>query len=111
MKKKTHRYKINYYVGNDFKEKYKDNNELRTIEKEIENKYTSYLRINCQEKRQIKEELQIKLMYYRKGSYYYNLLINELNKLDFSVCDKLRKYLNKIQNNDNEEDDYQDDEE
>ena len=49
-------------------------------------------------------------MYYNKGSYYYNLLLNELNKLDFSVCDKLRKYLNKIQNND-DEDEYEDDEE
>ena len=102
---KTDSMKINYFVGNDFKKKYKDEIELRKIEKEIENKYTSYLRINCQEKIQLKEEIQIKLMYYKKGSYYYNILVNELNKLDFSVCDKLRKHLNKIESNDNEEDD------
>ena len=108
--KKTHKYKINYYVGNDFKEKYKDNNETRKIESEIENKYTSYLRINCQEKMQLKEDIQIKLMYYRKGSYYYNILINELNKLDFKVCDKLQKHLKKIQKYEDEEDDeYEDD--
>ena len=108
--KKTHKYKISYFVGNDFKEKYKDNNEIRKIESEIENKYTSYLRVNCQERLQMKEDIQIKLMYYRKGSYYYNLLINELNKLDFKVCDKLQKHLKKIQKDDDEEDDdYEDD--
>jgi DnaJ family protein B protein 12 len=113
FEKKTHRYKINYYIGNDFKEKYKDKNknELRIIEKEIENKYASYLRINCQEKRQLREEIQIKLMYYRKGSYYYNILLNELNKLDFNVCEKLWKYLNKMEKKDDEEDEYEDDEE
>ena len=108
--KKTHKYKISYYVGNDFREKYKDNNEIRKMESEIENKYTSYLRVNCQEKLQMKEEIQIKLMYYRKGSYYYNLFLNELNKLDFKVCDKLQKHLKRIQKNDDEEDDeYEDD--
>ena len=82
------------------------------MEKDIENKYTSYLRINCQEKIQLKEDIQIKLMYYRKGSYYYNVLINELNKLDFKVCDKLNKYLRKIESHEDEEDDddYGDDE-
>ena len=108
FEKKTFRHKINYYVGTDFKDKYKDSNELRKLEKEIENKYETYLRINCQEKRQIKEEIQIKLMYYRKGSYYHNILSNELNRLDFSVCEKLRKYVNKLNQNEDEEDEYDD---
>ena len=108
---KTHRYKINYYIGNDFKEKYKDKIEIRKMENEIENKYLTYLKINCQEKKQIKEEIQIKMMYYTKGSYYYKLLLNELNKLDFSVCDKLKKHLLKIQRGDDEEDEYEEDEE
>ena len=110
--KKTHRHKVSYYVGKDFLEKYKEKNEILKMEKDIENKYTSYLRINCQEKIQLKEDIQIKLMYYRKGSYYYNVLINELNKLDFKVCDKLNKYLRKIESHEDEEDDddYGDDE-
>ena len=113
--KKTHKYKINYYVGNDFKEKYKDIEEIRKVENEIEKKYVSYLRINCQEKTQIKEEIQIKLMYYRKGTYYYNILLNELKKLDFSVCEKLRKHLKRIQSTDDDDDndndnEYEDDE-
>ena len=110
--KKTHRHKVSYYVGNDFLEKFKEKNEILKMEKDIENKYTSYLRINCQEKIQLKEDIQIKLMYYRKGSYYYNVLINELNKLDFKVCDKLNKYLRKIESHEDEEDDddYGDDE-
>ena len=111
IEQKTHRYKINYYIGNDFKEKYKDKNELRKFENEIENKYLTYLKINCQEKKQLKEEIQIKLMYYNKGSYYYQLLLNELKKLDFSVCDKLKKHLKKIQKCDDEEDEYEEDEE
>ena len=107
---KTHRYKINYYYGNDFKEKYKDKNEIRKLDIEIENKYLTYLKINCQEKQQLREEIRIKLMYYSKGSYYYKLLVNELNKLDFSVCDKLKKHLKKIQKgDDDEEDEYEED--
>ena len=108
--KTTHRYKISYYVGNDFREKYKDNNEIRKLENDIENKYTSYLRISCQEKIQLKEDIQFKLMYYNKGSYYYNLLINELNKIDFKVCEKLQKHLKKIEKHEEEEDEFEDDE-
>ena len=40
--KKTHRYKVDYYVGDDFKQKYKDNNMVRNVEKEIENNYLTY---------------------------------------------------------------------
>ena len=108
--KKTHRYKIAYYVGNDFREKYKDDNEVRKLENDIENKYTSYLRISCQEKIELKEEIQIKLMYYSKGSYYYNLLIKELNKIDFKVCDTLKKHLKKIEKREEEEDEFEEDE-
>jgi hypothetical protein len=38
--------------------------------------------------------------------------MNELNKLDFKVCDKLNKYLRKIESHEDEEDDddYGDDE-
>ena len=103
FERKTYRYKVNYYIGDDFKAKYKDNNELRKMEKDIENRYLTYLKINCQEKNQIKEEIQIKLMYYRKGSYYYQLLLRELEKLDFSVCQKLKEYVDKINNHENDE--------
>jgi len=107
--KKTQRFKVEYFVGKDFQEKYKniiDNNiEMRKIETEIENKYLTYLKIECQEKNQLKEEIQYKMIYYEKGSYYYNLLNRELKKIDFSICDKLRKHLKKINSNGDEEDD------
>ena len=64
-----------------------------------------YLKIECQEKTQLKEEIQYKMIYYDKGSYYYNLLNKELKKIDFSICDKLKKHLKKINSNDDEEDD------
>ena len=107
--KKTHRYKVSYYIGNDFKEKYKDHNMIRKVEKEIEDNYLTYLKINCQEKQQIKEEINIKLLYYREGSYYHQLLINELKKLDFSICEKLKKHLKKIRKE--EDEDYEEDDE
>ena len=107
--KKTQRFKVEYYIGKDFQEKYKniiDNNiEMRKIENEIENKYLTYLKIECQEKNQLKEEIQYKMIYYDKGSYYYNLLSRELKKIDFSICDKLKKHLKKINSNGDEEDD------
>ena len=106
--KKTFRYKVDYYFGDDFKQKYKDNNMVRNAEKEIENNYVTYLKINCQDRQQTKEEIKYKLMYYRKGSYYYQLLINELKKIDLSVCEQLKNLLNKMRG---EEDDDDDDEE
>ena len=109
FEKKTHRFKVDYYVGKDFQEKYKNiinnNIEMRKIENEIENKYLTYLKIECQEKNQLKEEIQYKMIYYEKNSYYYNLLNKELKKIDFSICDKLKKHLKKINSNDDEEDD------
>ena len=104
--KKTRRYKINYYVGKDFEDKYKnlkDNLEMRKIETEIENKYLTYLKIECQERNQLKEEIKYKMIYYGKGTYYYRILSRELEKIDFSVCEKLKKYINKI--NSDEDDD------
>ena len=107
--RKTQRFKINYYVGKNFDEKYKnikDNNiEMRKVENEIENKYVNYLRIECQERNQQKEEIQYKMIYYGRGTYYYKLLSKELSKIDFSVCDKLKKHLKKINSNEDEEDD------
>jgi hypothetical protein len=46
-------------------------------------------------------------MYYRKGSYYHQLLLNELKKLDMGVCEKLKKHLSKMrgeEDDDNDED-------
>ena len=108
--KKTHRYKINYYVGKDFEDKYKDKEdslEMRKVENEIENKYLTYLKIECQERTQLREEIKYKMIYYGKGTYYYSLLNRELQKIDLSVCDKLKKHINKI--NANEDDDEEDD--
>ena len=110
--KKTNRYKINYYVGKDFEQKYKDKEdslEMRKVENEIENKYLTYLKIECQERTQLKEEIRYKMIYYGKGTYYYKLLSRELEKIDFSVCDKLKKYIQKINSNDDDEDDDTDD--
>ena len=107
--KKTQRFKVYYYVGKDFLNKYnnKDSLEYRKLETEIENKYLTYLKIQCQEKKQYKEEIQYKMIYYGRGTYYYKLLSRELEKIDFSVCEKLKKYIKKINSNeDDEEDDF-----
>ena len=108
--KKTQRYKIYYYVGQAFHDKYrfnKDSIEMRKLETEIENKYLTYLKIECQERNQLKQEIQYKMIYYGKGTYYYKLLSRELAKIDFSVCDTLKEYLKKINEKENEdEDDY-----
>ena len=109
--KKTQRYKINYYVGQAFHDKYrfnKDSIEMRKLETEIENKYLTYLKIECQERNQLKQEIQYKMIYYGKGTYYYKLLSRELAKIDFSVCDTLKEYLKKInaKENEDEDDDY-----
>ena len=109
--KKTQRYKIYYYVGQAFHDKYrfnKDSIEMRKLETEIENKYLTYLKIECQERNQLKQEIQYKMIYYGKGTYYYKLLSRELEKIDFSVCDTLKEYLKKInaKENEDEDDDY-----
>lgn len=99
-------------MGKDFEEKYKDKEdslEMRKVENEIENKYLTYLKIECQERTQLKEEIRYKMIYYGKGTYYYKLLSRELEKIDFSVCDKLKKYIQKINSNDDDEDDDTDD--
>ena len=109
--KTTKLYKINYYVGKDFQDKYKDVgiNEIRKLETEIEKKYLTYLKIECQERKQLKNEIHYKMIYYGRGTYYYKLLQRELEKIDFSVCDKLQKYTMKIKKSeegDDEDDDY-----
>lgn len=109
--KKTQRYKIYYYVGQAFHDKYrfnKDSIEMRKLETEIENKYLTYLKIECQERNQLKQEIQYKMIYYGKGTYYYKLLSRELAKIDFSVCDTLKEYVKKInaKENEDEDDDY-----
>lgn len=110
IQKTTKLYKINYYVGKDFQTKYKDDdNEIRKFETEIEKKYLTYLKIECQERKQLKNEIQYKMVYYGKGSYYYKLLNRELEKIDFSVCDKLQKYfmkINKKEEGDDDDDEY-----
>ena len=113
--KKTNRYKIEYYVGKDFEDKYKNMHntiEMRKVENEIENKYLNYLKIECQDKKQLKEEIKYKMYYYGKNTYYYKLLSKELEKVDLSSCEKLKKYLIKINsredddNEDTDDDDY-----
>ena len=109
--KKTQRYKIYYYVGQAFHDKYrfnKDSIEMRKLETEIENKYLTYLKIECEERNQLKQEIQYKMIYYGKGTYYYKLLSRELAKIDFSVCDTLKEYVKKInaKENEDEDDDY-----
>jgi hypothetical protein len=47
-------------------------------------------------------------MYYRKGTYYYQLLLNELKKIDLSVCDQLKNHLNKMRGEEDDDDDDED---
>ena len=104
IERKTHNYKVKYYVGKTFKEKYPNNTEIKKVEKEIEKNYLGYLKNSCDEKTRYKSELQFKKIYYQEGGYYYNIIQNEINKIDLSVCEKHRKYLRKYNKEDDDDD-------
>jgi hypothetical protein len=76
--KTSKRFKVKYYVGNDFKEKYVSHKDIREIEKEIENKYLGFLNKTCQEAKEEKEKMTKRLIYYKKGTLIYDSIITEI---------------------------------
>ena len=95
--KTSKRFKVKYYIGNDFKEKYVSHKDIREIEKEIENKYLGFLNKTCQETKEEKEKMTKRLIYYKKGTLNYDSIITEISKVDLSICDKLDKYSKKYE--------------
>ena len=92
FEKTTRRLKVKYYIGNDFKEKYSSNRDIRNIEKEIEYKYLEYLNKTCEETKETKEKYTKRLIYYKRGTLNYNSIINDIAKVDLTVCDNYEKY-------------------
>ena len=90
--KTSKRFKIKYYVGNEFKEKYISHEDIRNIEKEIEKKYLGYLNKTCEETKEAKEKLQKRLIYYKKGTLNYNMIIEDISKVNLSICNVSEKY-------------------
>ena len=95
FEKISKRFKIKYYIGNEFKEKYIRQKDVRNIEKEIEEKYLTYLNKTCEETKEAKEKLKKRLIYYKKGTINYNMIIEDISKIDLTVCNKSEAYNNK----------------
>jgi len=92
FEKTSKRFKVKYYVGNEFKEKYISHKDIRGIEKEIEENYLGYLNKTCEETKEAKEKLTKRLIYYKKGTLNYDNIITDISKVDLSICDKYEKY-------------------
>ena len=92
FEKTSKRLKVKYYVGADFKEKYISHEDIRNIEKEIEDNYLIYLNKTCEEIKEEKEKLTKKLIYYKRGTPNYNSIINDITKVNLTICEKYEKY-------------------
>lgn len=92
FEKTTRRLKVKYYIGSEFKEKYTNNKDIRNIEKEIEYKYLEYLNKTCEETKETKEKFTKRLIYYKRGTINYNIIMEDIAKVDMSVCDNYDKY-------------------
>ena len=120
FEKTTRRLRVKYYIGNDFKENFVSNKDIRNIEKEIEYKYLEYLNKTCEETKETKEKYIKRLIYYKRGTLNYNSIMNDIAKVDLSVCDNYEKYNKRYEamkqklaqlENMNEENEEKDDEE
>ena len=88
----THKHKIKYYIGNEFKEKYPTKKEVKTIEKEIEQKYLEYLKVSCDAKNEEKDKLYKRLVYYRNTSTFYKEIFDDIDKVNLTICDQYKHY-------------------
>ena len=95
LPKKTKHYKVNYFVNQDFLSQFSSPESLREIEGKIENEYEDYLKKACEEAEEKQRNLKTRLVYYKEGSYNYNLLNNELKGLNMKICEKLGKFRKK----------------
>jgi hypothetical protein len=111
--KTSKRFKVKYYVGNDFKEKYISHKDIRNVEKEIEDKYLEYMNKTCEETKENYEKLKKRLIYYKKGTLNYNMIMEDISKFDLSICNRSERYMkkynlykdkiSKLENEENEE--------
>ena len=89
------RFKVKYFIGNDFKEKYATHSDVRKVEKEIEGKYLEYLNKTCEETKEAKEKLKKRLIYYKRGTMNYDLIMEDISKVDLSICNVSERYSKK----------------
>jgi len=90
--KLSKRLKVKYYIGNDFKEKYVTHEEIRKVEKTIEDNYLLFLNKTCDETKENQEKLKKRLIYYKKGTPTYHSILSDIAKFDMSICEKLETY-------------------
>lgn len=96
-KKVTSRYKVPFYVGNEFLQKYNGKKkELLEEEKRIESNYLDYLSESCTENKNQKKQIEYHMRFYRKGSMTYDYYEKMLKSLDLSVCDKYIEFKEKM---------------
>ena len=57
-----------------------------------EEKYLGYLNKTCEETKEAKEKLQKRLIYYKKGTLNYNMIIEDISKFNLSICNVSEKY-------------------
>ena len=58
----------------------------------IEYKYLEYLNKTCEETKETKEKFTKRLIYYKRGTINYNIIMEDIAKVDMSVCDNYDKY-------------------
>ena len=96
--------RIKYYVGDRFIDKYRSHDEIKNVRKilfflnykleyYIEREYLNVLAQKCNTVLQFKNELEIKLSYYRNSPYIVKLK-QEYDNLDFSKCKDYNIYKN-----------------
>ncbi|XP_078382889.1 dnaJ homolog subfamily B member 14-like [Oculina patagonica] len=84
IQRATVRRKINYYVQEEFEEKYKD--KIQAIEKRVEDDYISRLQSQCFRERQYREEVRARARFWRDQN-----LMDRANNMQMKSCDSLEK--------------------
>ena len=51
-----------------------------------------YLNKTCEETKERKEKYTKRLIYYKRGTLNYNSIMNDIAKVDLTVCDNYEKY-------------------
>ena len=93
--KKTSKNNIQFYVNDKFLQKYPQNKDYLTIEKQIEKEYLDYLYKNCMKVLDRKQELE----YYMRFSYssYERLSYkNKIERLNYDYCQDYNSLKNKL---------------
>jgi len=94
-KMSSHINKVHYYVGDKFINKYKSPDEVIEFEYQVEREYIDYLITTCNNALKTKQELEYKLYYYSRSQHGLTIQ-KEINKLDFSSCNKYNEIKNRF---------------